>query len=387
MRGVRMDMTLEITGLCPERLLTMAVESGLLIRRVYRLDERHIRLRVPVSQSRDFLALCARYGWESRVISSGMLLRCASCVRRRPMALAGALLYVLLMAMSSRMIWQIRMDHAGKDAGEIRRYLQEKQIIPGRLKSTVSPSRIQDDLMLRLPDLAYVTVSYEGSRLVIDCQASLEEESTWTPGRELDLVAAQDGLITGMVVRSGTPAVSIGQAVHAGDVLIRGEERAQKQSMTPVMAQGEVTARVWARGNARVSRYKTRTVETGAVRRRVTVVSPWHSRVVSDAESFEKQDVSEENQPVVGLYLPLIRRIETYAEVEIFREERAVSDARAMAQGAAEQMAKNKCPSGVHILDKSVENSMIDNEYVYAAVVLEYETGIAVRRDHDEMIR
>ena len=387
MRGVRMEMTLEITGLGPERLLTMAVEAGLLVRRVHRLDERRIRLSVPVSQRRDFLALCAHYGWETMIVSSGMLLRCASGIRRRPMALAGAVLYVLLVALSSRMIWQIRMDHAGKEAGEIRRYLHEKQIVPGRWKGTVSPSRLQDDLMLRLPDLAYVTVSYEGSRLVIDCRTSLEEENTYTPGSGLDLVAAQDGLITGMVVRSGTPVVSIGQAVHAGDVLIRGEERAQKQSMTPVMAQGEVTARVWARGDARVSQYKTRTVETGAVRRRVTVVSPWHSRVVSDAEPFEKQDVSVENQPVVGLYLPLMRRIETYAEVEIFREERAVSDARAMAQGAAEQMAKNKCPSGVHILDKSVENSMIDNEYVYAAVVLEYETGIAVRRDHDEMIR
>ena len=92
--------------------------------------------------------------------------------------------------------------------------------------------------------------------------------------------------------------------------------------------------------------------------------------------------------PVVGLYLPLWREIETLAQIEVITEERKTSDAVSMAQGAAEQAAKNKCPPGVHILDKTVENSMIDNEYVYAAVVLEYETGIAVRAaQNEEMIR
>jgi len=152
------------------------------------------------------------------------------------------------------------------------------------------------------------------------------------------------------------------------------------------MAQGEVTARVWARGDARVSRTMTRTAETGAVRRRVVISSPWHSRIVADAEPFEQQDMSVETQPVVGLYLPLVREIQTFAEIEVIKEERRISDALSMAQGAAEQLAKNKCPPGVHILDKSVKNSMIDNEYVYAAVVLAYEDSIAVRVDHDDLI-
>ena len=50
-----------------------------------------------------------------------------------------------------------------------------------------------------------------------------------------------------------------------------------------------------------------------------------------------------------------------------------------MAQGAAQQLAKLKCPSSVEILDKWVDYSMIDDEFVYATVVLEYEQSIAVR--------
>ena len=86
-----------------------------------------------------------------------------------------------------------------------------------------------------------------------------------------------------------------------------------------------------------------------------------------------------EIQPVVGLYLPVWREVETLAETVVIRDPRDTGDAASLAQGAAEQMAKLKCPSGVEILDKWVDYSMIDDEFVYATVVLEFERNIAVR--------
>jgi len=166
-------MTLEIVGLNPERLLRMAAEEGILVMRVRRFDARHMRLSLSVWKRRALFELCARFGWEVKIVSIGLLFRRALWIRRRPMALAGAALYILLMVLSSNMIWQIRVDHAGKNAGEIRRYLHEKRIVPGVFKRKVSVSELRDSLMLRLPDLAHVSVSYEGSCLVVSCQPSL----------------------------------------------------------------------------------------------------------------------------------------------------------------------------------------------------------------------
>lgn len=378
-----MGLTMEVTGLNLERLMSLAAAEGILVRNVRRTDERRIILQIGAHERLAFEALCERYGWKHRVAAKGFTLRALLSIKRRPSAVCGAALYILLMIISSSMIWHVRIEHAGKDAGEVRSYLQSVRIGPGRRKQSVSVSELRDALLLRLPDLAHVSVYYEGSVLAIDCQPSIEGEEALLPGSGRDIVASRDGIVTGIVVQSGTPVVSVGQAVRAGDVLIRGEERGEKQSLYPVIAQGEVTARVWARGEAKASRKIRRTVETGAMRRRVILCFPWHSRVVSEARPFEKQDESVEIQPVVGLFLPLWRRIETFAEIEIIEEERSVSDAFSMAQGSAEQMAKNKCPAGVHILDKTVENSMIDNEYVYSAVVLEYESSIAVRTVQD----
>ena len=81
----------------------------------------------------------------------------------------------------------------------------------------------------------------------------------------------------------------------------------------------------------------------------------------------------------MGLYLPLYREIATYAETVVTKTPRSRADAASAAQGAAEELAKKQCPWGALILDKWVDYSMIDNEFVYATVVLEYETSVAGR--------
>ena len=98
---------------------------------------------------------------------------------------------------------------------------------------------------------------------------------------------------------------------------------------------------------------------------------------------FDRQDVSVELQPIVGLYLPVWRRVETLARTVSVPRSRTVSDARSQAQGAAEKIAKLNCPSGVEILDKWVDYSMIDDEFVYATVVLVFEAPIGARHGAD----
>ena len=177
--------------------------------------------------------------------------------------------------------------------------------------------------------------------------------------------------------------VKAGQAVREGQTLIAGQERMGGGNLRACRAQGEIIARCFARGEARVRLNVTGTVETGEVRRRVILESPKSRRVVQDAEDFDRQDVSVELQPIVGLYLPVWRRVETLARTVLTPRSRSVSDARSQAQGAAEKNAKLNCPPGVEILDKWVDYSMIDDEFVYATVVLVFEAPIGARHGAD----
>lgn len=376
-----METTLEISGLNLEKLMSMAACRGIVLRGAERLDARSVRVRVSVCDEKALRAICMQFGWSVGVAGRSRVLRFAGYMKRRWLLLLSCLLFLMLVHLSSNMIWRIRIEEAGKSIGEIRAFLNENRIGPGTWKRAVPLKRIREALALRLPDLAYVGAAYQGSTMVIDCQPSLDAEHALVDTESRDIVALQDGIITSISAYSGTPLVQPGQAVCKGDVLIRGEERGEKESVHPVIAQGEVYARVWTSGEAKVSMTKLRTVETGLVRRRVTLCSPWSRRVIREARPFERQDVSVEIEPIVGLFLPFWRKTETFAEIKVYEETRQRADAASMAEAAAWQTAKFRCPSGVEILDKTVDYSMIDNEFLCATVVLEYERNIASRID------
>ena len=372
-------MTVEIEGINLEKLLRAAADGGLVVTHAQRCGPRRMRLRVHAYQMKRLQALCARFGWELREVRAGSLVRAARVLRRRAMLVPSMALAVLLVWLSSQMILAVRIDNAHENIAEVRRVLEDAGVRPGRMKAAFSIDELRTRLALRLPGLSFVGLRYAGSTLVCDCRSATLGEQADVPGEGQDIVAAQPGIITRISASSGTPLVTPGQAVVKGQVLIRGIERTQKGELRAVRAQGQVSARVYAKGEAKVSLTETTTVETGQTRTRVTVHTPWHEHVVRDAQPFDTQDVSRERQVVVGLYLPLWREIETYAQTEVFSSPRDKGDAASMAQGAAEKIAKDQCPYDALILDKWVNYSMIDNEFVYATVVLEYETAIAGR--------
>ena len=374
-----MNWTLEVTGLNLEKCLTLAARAGIVLSGARRLKNRALRVSIPQLHMKAFQALCEAHGWSFRVVRRGTIQRALDRISLRPALPAAAALFLICTWCSSQMLWRIEILHAGKAVGEVRAYLAQEQIVPGRFKASLSVSSLREALVLRLPDLSFAGVKWEGSTLVIDCRPALRGENSAAVGNGLDLIALEDGIITRVVARAGTPLVQAGQAVRRGDVLIKGEERGEGGTTHPLAAQGDVTARVWARGDAKASLFYEHTVETGEYRRRVMLCSPWSRKVVHDAPSFDLQDTSVRVERIVGLYLPVWREIETLARITVIREARDKGDAASAAQGAAEQEAKLKCPAGVEILDKWVDYSMIDNEFVCATVVLEYEHAIAGR--------
>ena len=314
-----------------------------------------------------------------REVRAGLVVRMARLFKRRCMLGASVMLCVVLVWLSSGMIWKIEIEHAGENIAEVRRCLKAEGVCVGRFKRRVSTDKLKDALALAVPGLAHAAARFEGSILVIDCHGARLGEQAGVAGEGSDIVAAQSGIVVRISAESGTPQVTAGQAVRKGQVLIRGQERTGGGGTRLCRAQGEIIARVFARGDARVSLNAVETVETGEVRRRVTMESPWHSRIVADAQDFDSQDVSVERQAVVGLYLPVWRRVETLARTVHKQEKRLLADARSQAQGAAEKIAKLSCPAEAEILDKWVDYSMIDDEFVYATVVLAFEEEIGTR--------
>lgn len=378
-----MNLTLELSGLNLERLLRTAGENGVRLQNVRRADERTMRVTVSAAQKGKLAALCGRYGWQMTEVRADWPLRLIRTMKRRWTLGAAMLLSVFWVFVSSEMIWRVEITGAGENIAEVRRCLARENARVGRLKKRVSTDHLAAELALAVPGLSHAAARYEGSTLVVACQQAREGERAGVDGTGRNIVAAP-GRHYHPDQRGKRHAAGEGRSGCArrtdADCRAGADGGGNLRSCR---AQGEIIARCFARGEARVRLNVTGTVETGEVRRRVILESPKSRRVVQDAEDFDRQDVSVELQPIVGLYLPVWRRVETLARTVLTPRSRSVSDARSQAQGAAEKNAKLNCPPGVEILDKWVDYSMIDDEFVYATVVLVFEAPIGARHGAD----
>ena len=354
-------MRVLISGLNLEKLLREAQESGIALRSVRRVCARGVEASLSPWQMHALLALCDRFGWAVEEVHAGAGLRAVRWLWRRWGLAAGMALCVLLVALSSQFVLRVEVQ--------------------GALKRRLSFDALRENLLLRLPGISYAGFRYAGSVLEVECRLALEGETVQKAGESGDLIASQAGVVTRMVVKSGTPQVQSGDAVHAGQVLVKGEERSAQGGTTSVKAQAQVFARVWAKGEARTALTMEISEYTGQTRTRVTLSTPFFARVLKEAVPFDEQETDVYTQRIIDLFIPLEKRTEVYREISVQQMPRDSAQAASFAQGAAEKMAKKQVPAGALILDKWVDYSMIDNEFLYASVVIEYEKDVAVRAE------
>ena len=236
----------EIRGAAPLRCLNALGEAGIEAKRAERADEFTLRLTL---DERDYSAaaeIAARSQCELARISSrgGALL--ARRLRRRIALLTAAVVCFALLAAGSLFVWEI--DISGCESvteGEVRRALASVGVAEGSFWPAWDADAVKNHLLLEIPELAWAGVSVSGSRAEVRVRERIERPELASDGAPGSITAAASGIIERMEVYEGAPAVSVGDAVAAGETLVSGEMASAVGDTRYVRARASVTARTY----------------------------------------------------------------------------------------------------------------------------------------------
>lgn len=144
--------------------------------------------------------------------------------RRRKLFFLGAFLGIFLIWNYSLYVWDIHFSGNDKWTDTVLLdYLEEQDIKPGMKKENVNCSKIAADIREEYKDVVWVSASINGSCLQIQIKENEEIRSAFVEeNNPCDLVASNDGIITEMITRNGTPQVHVGDTVKKGDLLVSG---------------------------------------------------------------------------------------------------------------------------------------------------------------------
>ncbi len=167
-------------------------------------------------------------------------------VRKRVALLLGLVLCVGMVADSSLFIWQI--DVVGNETVSTARILGELRRLGvdlGASVFTVNRQNLQNELLLRIPELCWITLNTHGSRIEVRVREAVPKPELHDPRVPTEVTAGKTGIITGMMVLSGEPAAAPGDAVEAGETLV--------SAVLPDGSLAHAEAEVWARTRVEMS--------------------------------------------------------------------------------------------------------------------------------------
>lgn len=361
---------LRVSGLSAEKLLNAAREKGIVLRKISRQKNRSLLVLLPCGQEAAFRALAEEKGFALDGRQAMGLPHLALWMKKRRGLLLGAALAAGMLLWSLGYVWQVRVENAGPYEAEVKAFLEELNVRPGRRRSEISLLKLREKLEWRLPQVKWVRTEWQGVSLFVRLEQGVPPPETAVLTGHADVVAAEDGVIKRLTAFAGTPVVKEGDFVRAGQVLIRGEEKGKQGEAVRVKAQGEASARVWVTARVRLPLTGLASASTGRASDRRVICTPFFSWSAKETPDYLTSDI--EKTPVIlgGAWMPVWAVREDYREVFLTKTERNAEEVKEEAEKAAYHML-NQALCGDEIVDKWINCSMIEGDTITAEATAE----------------
>jgi sporulation protein YqfD len=277
-----------------------------------------------------------------------------------------------LMAFSTRFTWNIEIyggDNLLKN--QVIEILNDNNISKG--KFLPKDNKIVEQILLKqLPNIAQVSCMTRGTTIVVNLSPKL----VYTPETFEPIRASYNGIITNFSLISGTMAVSMGDFVSAGDILVYPFTLDKDGNQVSVKPIAEVRARAYVVGTSKLGATETKLARTGK-EYTISSITLLNKKLFStkSPKPFALYETRVYNECISSV-LPIMRTKTTYYELDYV----VVNYDLVAEQGRIEQqsidLAYSNLPTNSEILDEQT-TSLIINDTLYSTTTLTIDTIIS----------
>ena len=377
---------IEITGQNPERFINICLRRGIDVRGVKRRGNALVT-RVWADDFKRLRAIRQKTRVRIRILKKRGVRYFIKRYKKRVVFVICAILTAVAVHESAAHIWAVEINGV-KDADitVIADLLAENGIYPGADKRDLMPTGdIKNDVISRYPEISWLWVYMEGSK------ARVEVFERRTPPRMVDkdtpcdIVSTAEGVVKQVIVKSGNPTVSAGDAVTFGDKLISGRVRAfqegEEERYLYVHSLGTVTAYTIRTAECEAPLYDEIREPTGRKKRYITLeifgkaYNLFREKTADYADYDVKTDCYELNLPMFG-YTGLSMTVEKHIEVTPVRQPVSEELAAQRAQDALEEeIAKTLTPLAQKT-DERLEYEAVNDDMIRVKCTMSFIENI-----------
>lgn len=372
-------VVIKVWGYSVERLLNLLGNHDILVWNIKDHGDYHT-MHISIEGFFALKPLLKKTGTRAAVLKKYGLPFFVSSMLRRKLFVAGLFCCILFWCLTSRFIWDIRIEgNFALTEDVLMDYLEERGVHPAMKKSALDITTLEQGLREDYDLITWTSAQLKGTTLLIhikendmpdyDDRADVQE-------RGMDLVAERDGVVTYMITRSGVPCVASGDSVKKGDILVSGAVPVYNEDTTVrkyqyVEADADITLRYGQNISLEESVPYEEKCYTGE-KIEIPVFGSGEKQVSLRLLGipYDFYDTSEEKKQVKlldHLYLPLYYGKRTVQEYEITPKMHTDEEMKSLLQEQWSKIISTLSEKGVQIVEKNVTIKKNDKKWVLNA--------------------
>ena len=243
---IRGGVELELFGAFPAGILNSAAAEGLAVWNVESAGENSVRFHTWEACFPDFQRLAEKGACELKILRRVGGRGARRRILHRPAFLIGLAAMAALLMASSLFVWDVQVRGTDKvSRARVLRTLEDCGFGVGSFWPGLNTEILRSEVLLRLPEIGWMTVNVSGSRAVVAVVERMEKPEMYEDSAPWNLVASRDALVRRGNALAGHPAVKEGQIVTKGQLLIGGDLESLTGEKRRVRAKGAVMADTW----------------------------------------------------------------------------------------------------------------------------------------------
>lgn len=255
--GARARVEIRITGASPQELINRMARANIPFWDLRRQDELCWYITMYAADYKRLRPMIKRSMCRTHVMGRRGFPFFARRMKKRRVLLAGLALCVATAMLLPMFVWSYQVEgNETVPTQAILRALDEIGVGVGTFGPSIHPSVVKNKMLLKLPQLAWLTVNVSGGIATVVVREETPKPDILDENMVTDLVASATGIVTSMEILRGREQVRVGQTVLEGEKLVSGviEHRSYDTllAVQQVRSMGEVYATTWRKLTARM---------------------------------------------------------------------------------------------------------------------------------------
>lgn len=300
---------------------------------------------------------------------------------------AGCAVFLVIVFVLSLRVWCVKITgDLPCPAAELEKALAAEGLSQGVWKSSVDPRILAGRVMLKYPDIRWMSINLRGCAAEVAVQKKVQKPEIADFTGVCNIKAAVTGQILSMKVYAGTPVVNKGDAVVKDQLLVGGIVEDQTGGSTMLHAAAEIIAETTHDLTVRIDLKQTKTVLTGKTmyRRNLDLFSA-HIPLTLQAKPGTGWNVtrSQNGVSLFGTLLPLGMYEEKWEETRTVQSVLTRGEASAAARKEADRQMKQLLGTGKLVSEKTDEKwtdgALIDSIHLVCEENIARESPIYIK--------